>query len=702
MALTRLPVVLAGLLVAFGATRRGVSAQNVSAPSSFPHAYPGMPTTGYGTNWQNYFEVTSPLPNVTKPLGVRSFAGNVGVNRDGHPNATLFFWAFEKTNGSLTAANTTDPWIIWLNGGPGSSSMIGLMTENGPIQVTGTYSIVENEFSWNKQADIFWVDQPVGTGYSTSDATGYVPDEDQMGEDFVRVALLKADILLIFAPSNQVQFLSNIVKIFPSLGKRPLYLAGESYAGTYIPYITKAIFSTPNPPVKLAKITVGDGTLGDAATFEQVPTLTTIETYPQLISYDPDVYEYFREQQHLCGYDLNFTYPETAHFPTLNDPSFGSTIDADAARFKSLKQLVAQNGRYASSVEDAESKRELAMREENRQAWKRDLSGRPNGTIDPYYGCYIYFELLDYATNFSFPWNGPLGGPNSIDVYDIPDALNPEVASDPSVFLNDNQTRAALHAPTSKDWVMSFDFPFGTDGHGNALGDPSPAPMVFLTELATNASKNNVGIVFYSGNDDSLVAHRGTESEFIWYVDGFVISLLVVQLFQNMTFGGIQGFTRKPATPWTDDDGNFAGIVHQERNLTFVLFKGAGHLVPNSVPAAAAVFLREFVLGSNNTGFVDTSGNVVGGEESSLAGDFLPGGTVIYFGSGADATTTASTVIPGATVASWNAFIASETSQAAAEASHSTASTTKSSAVHAVGGFGGILGAIMLSLVILL
>ena len=60
---------------------------------------------------------------------------------------------------------------------------------------------------------------------------------------------------------------------------------------------------------------------------------------------------------------------------------------------------------------------------------------------------------------------------------------------------------------------------------------------------------------------------------------------------QNTTWGGIQGFSRKPSTPWFDDSGNFAGIVHQERNLTFALFKGASHLVPQKVPAAAFVLL---------------------------------------------------------------------------------------------------------------
>ncbi|KAJ7726259.1 alpha/beta-hydrolase [Mycena maculata] len=596
-------------------------AQSSGPPSSFPHAYPGIPTTPLGPDWQHYFEVTAPLPNVTGYIA-RSFAGNVGVNRAGHPNDTLFFWAFEKAHGTLTgSAADTEPWIIWLNGGPGSSSIIGLMTENGPLHVTGNYSIVKNNFSWNNLADTFWIDQPVGTGYSTADVDGYVPDEDQMGRDFV-------------------EFLSNIVKIFPSLAKRPLHLTGESYAGTYIPYITKTIFSTPNPPVKLTKIAVGDGTLGSAATFGYLPTITTIETYPQLISYDPDVFNYFRTQEHLCGYDLNFTYPQNGHFPTLRDPTFGSIIAGrtDRTRDLYLRTLIAK-GRQSTGSRI--TKRDLIHREEARQVWKRDLAGRPNGTLDPSYGCLVYDELLDYASNFSFPWDSPLGG---IDVYDIPDGLNPEVPSDPSVFMNDNRTRSALHAPTSKDWLASFDFPFGGLPNGTAFGDPSPEPMVFLSDLATNATARGVGIVFYSGNDDSLVPHRGTEA-----------------VIQNMTFGGVQGFTRKPATPFTDDHGNFAGVIHQERNLTYVLFNKAGHLVPMYVPDAAFVFVREFVLGSNTTGLVQRNGTVVGGEESVLAENVLPGGTVIYYGNGDSGTTSLSTVVPSATLASWEHFIATAT-----------------------------------------
>ena len=63
------------------------------------------------------FEVDgSHLPNISFPLS-RSFAGNIAVNRAGHPNNTLFFWAFEKSHGSLTVKESAEPWLIWLNGG---------------------------------------------------------------------------------------------------------------------------------------------------------------------------------------------------------------------------------------------------------------------------------------------------------------------------------------------------------------------------------------------------------------------------------------------------------------------------------------------------------------------------------------------------------------------------------------------------------
>ncbi|KZP13619.1 alpha/beta-hydrolase [Athelia psychrophila] len=623
-------------------------------PSSWPQNYTGIPAGGYSTAWQNYFEVTDPLPNVTAPLA-RSFAGSILTNRPDHRNTSLFFWGFEKTNGSLTAVNASDdePWLIWLNGGPGASSFLGFFLENGPLEIQDDYTIKQNNYSWSKQADTFWVDQPAGTGFSTTDADGYVADQEQVGEDFVG-------------------FLTNLVAVFPGLATRPFYLTGESYAGRFIPYISKALFSLESPPVNLKKLVIGDGAIGSFAGYEEIPTVHTLEAWPQIIDFDVEVLEYWKEQTHLCGYDLNLTYPQAAPFPSLTDPrptvsdpsSPYYTPPANLSASTNSSSTPSSNGSFAQArslaafQSDAQARRaaqaqvlkramqlprghlprDVIARRDTR---KRDLAGRANGTLDAWYGCFLWEEMYDYATNFTFPWTN-----GAFDPYNIPDGLNPEVAADPSVFLNDNRTRAALHAPTSLDWAESINYPWNSTyiaGPGSdEFGDPSVEATAFFSELATNASAHGASIILFSGNDDSLVAPRSNEV-----------------VIQNTTFGGIQGFTQKPSTPWYNDDGVLAGVVHQERNLTYALFLGAGHEVPEYQPANAYVFLREFILGTNTTGLLLPNATTpIGGQDAALAGDIVPGGSVIYYGSG---TTASSTVAPSASFAAWASYLATAT-----------------------------------------
>ncbi|KDR80630.1 hypothetical protein GALMADRAFT_240974 [Galerina marginata CBS 339.88] len=591
--------------------------QDPTLPNTFPHAYPGQPRGDFSPVWQNYFQVTSKLPNVTFDVG-RMFAGNIPVQRAGHPNDTLFFIGVEKSRGSLTALSTPsnrDPWGIWLNGGPGSSSMYGMFLENGPININGDYSASPNPYGWNKLADYFWIDQPVGVGFSTSDSNGYALDEDQIGRDFMG-------------------FLGNLVKVFPSLATRPLYLTGESYAGQYIPYITKAYFAMKNPPVQLAKIAIGDGTFTSEPVFELLPALSVLETYPQIIGYDQDVYNYFKAQTAYCGFNINLTYPQNGIIPDVNfiqptqrDIPFAQRMKSSRKNF--LMELTRRGEEQSRSL----VKRD---REIEKQAWKRDLSLRTNGTVDPWYGCFLLDEFIDYALNYTFPWNltdNPDGF--SFNVYDIPDALNPKVARDATVFLNDPRTRAAFHAPTSKDWETTFDFPFGSNEE-----DPSPMSINIFNALAANATAHGVGVVLYSGNDDALIPHRGTEIA-----------------IQNTTFGGIQGFTRKPSTPWINDAGQFAGVVHQERGWTYVLVYGAGHLLAQASPATALTMAREFIFGNNPTGLVSKTRSgattVVGGEVKSLSGN-LQGGDKIFYGNGA---TQSTYVFPAATRSAWKTFI---------------------------------------------
>jgi len=252
------------------------------------------------------------------------------------------------------------------------------------------------------------------------------------------------------------------------------------------------------------------------------------------------------------------------------------------------------------------------------------------GKINGWYGCYLVEELLDFAHNYTIPWQ------SGFNIYDLSDALAPEAPDDPAGYLNDPAVITALHAP-NKTFVLSLMYPFesGLQQGGNSFNDPSPEPMTFFNELA-----KNVTIVLYSGNNDALVSHRGTELA-----------------IQNTTFGGIQGFTKRPSTPFTDDEGNFAGIIHQERNITYALFANASHMVPAKQPEAAYVFFREFILGSNRTGLVLSNGTVVGGENATFLSGVIRG-TEAYEGS---YSTTATRTWPSSAWSTWDAFVATRT-----------------------------------------
>jgi len=134
----------------------------------------------------------------------------------GKDKKQYFFWMFESRN---DPAN--DPTVMWLSGGPGCSSMTGLLFENGPCQVTADgKSTTLNPYSWTTKANVMWIDQPPGTGFSKG--------KWDFGEDGVA--------------EDMYQFLQVFFKAKPEYNKK-FFVTGESYAGHYIPAVTHRIFT---------------------------------------------------------------------------------------------------------------------------------------------------------------------------------------------------------------------------------------------------------------------------------------------------------------------------------------------------------------------------------------------------------------------------------------------------------------------------
>ncbi|CAK4069478.1 unnamed protein product [Aphanomyces euteiches] len=161
-------------------------------------------------------------------------------------NATdkYFHWYFESRNDPKT-----DPLVVWLNGGPGASSMIGFLSENGPCNIQLDLSLKYNPYSWNSRANVLWLDQPANTGFSTGS-----PAKPENISPYV------------------YSFLQGFLAKHPDLHGRPLYITGESYGGHYVPVIAHTIIKENEkklkPHLNLQGIAIGNGITNTAVQAE--------------------------------------------------------------------------------------------------------------------------------------------------------------------------------------------------------------------------------------------------------------------------------------------------------------------------------------------------------------------------------------------------------------------------------------------------
>ncbi|KIV99262.1 uncharacterized protein PV09_09032 [Verruconis gallopava] len=162
----------------------------------------------------DYFVHSLPGAPDDEPL-IKMHAGHVEVTPEHHGN--LFFWHFENMH--LADRPRT---VIWLNGGPGCSSEDGALMEVGPYRVRKGGKLERIDGAWNEFANLLFVDNPVGTGFSYVDTDSYLHELQEMADQFV-------------------VFLEKWFEMFPHFQHDDIYIAGESYAGQHIPYVAKAI-----------------------------------------------------------------------------------------------------------------------------------------------------------------------------------------------------------------------------------------------------------------------------------------------------------------------------------------------------------------------------------------------------------------------------------------------------------------------------
>ncbi|KAH8663344.1 Alpha/Beta hydrolase protein [Ilyonectria robusta] len=151
-------------------------------------------------------------------------SGKVGYFDFADNSKHLFFWLAESRD-----SPSTDPVILWMNGGPGASSVaFGLFGELGPCLIDGPNATKRNPYAWNNHANLIFVDQPVNVGFSYSD------DPVKNLDD---------------AMTDMYAFLTNFMEEFPQYARQDFYIMGESYAGSWVPALARRIHQRQSSPM---------------------------------------------------------------------------------------------------------------------------------------------------------------------------------------------------------------------------------------------------------------------------------------------------------------------------------------------------------------------------------------------------------------------------------------------------------------------
>ncbi|XP_007043281.2 PREDICTED: serine carboxypeptidase-like 34 [Theobroma cacao] len=176
------------------------------------------------------------------PVEFKHYAGYVTVN-ESHGRA-LFYWFFEASS-----KPEKKPLLLWLNGGPGCSSVgYGEAEELGPFfPQNDTKTLKLNPHRWNKAANLLFVESPFGVGFSYTNTSN---DFNTLGD--------------AITAKDSYAFLINWFKRFPQFKSHDFYISGESYAGHYVPQLAEVIFDSNKKASKEDHINLKGFAIGNA------------------------------------------------------------------------------------------------------------------------------------------------------------------------------------------------------------------------------------------------------------------------------------------------------------------------------------------------------------------------------------------------------------------------------------------------------
>ncbi|GBP23881.1 Venom serine carboxypeptidase [Eumeta japonica] len=396
---------------------------------------------------------------LTEEFGIESHAGFFTVNEQ--YGSHHYFWYFPPILASKDA-----PVLLWLQGGPGATSLFGLFTEIGPI-IAEENKFSVREINWALKFHLIFIDNPVGTGFSfTSDSKGYCRDQDCVAHDLYNS-------------------LTQFFQLFPQLKNNDFYIAGESYAGKYIPALATKIHEENKNSKKINLIGMAMG---------------------------------------------------NAFCDPINQLEYGKYL-------------------YQIGLLDYKQKKIFETKEKEIKAQIKKMNWGMADVLLDYLmdGQFTNYSLFKTYTGFNYYYNYLQSEMNMTDIIIFAN------------LLSKDHIRHAVHVGNQ---------PFGT-------GDEVEINLAYdiLKSVAPLISKllSHYKILFYNGQLDISVAYPLTEN-----------------FLKKLNFSSSEQYLSAQRHIWRVS-GEIAGYVKSAGNLTEILIRNSGHMVPHDQPKWAYDMITRFV-----------------------------------------------------------------------------------------------------------
>lgn len=219
-------------------------------------------------------------PSTIPSNNLSHFSGYITVNQEN--GRALFYWFFE----AQSPQPLHKPLLLWLNGGPGCSSIgYGAAVELGPLKVgKDGANLSFNEYAWNTESNLLFVESPVGVGFSYTNTSS---DLNKLDDAFVA--------------EDAYNFLVNWLQRYPQYKSQDFFISGESYAGHYVPQLADLIYDRNKDTTKYSFINLKGFIVGNPETDDYYDYSGLLE-YAWTHSVIPD--HLYQKAKQVCDFKL--------------------------------------------------------------------------------------------------------------------------------------------------------------------------------------------------------------------------------------------------------------------------------------------------------------------------------------------------------------------------------------------------------------